>query len=166
MQINSLLAQIHALQERIAALNGATPATGAHLSCLVLTHNFGPNDTDATTNGEVSKLQRFLTADPSFYPEASVTGYFGPATTRALQRYQARNGIVSSGDPQLHRLRFRRSQDARIRDARMHSDPSPTSELVTRFDQSFSPLECVRASAWTRSLPVAYEARPSVNSAA
>lgn len=68
-------------------------------TCLPLTHNVGLDDTDATTGGDVTRLQQFLATDHSIYPEGLITGYFGPATLRAVQRWQARAGVVSSGDP-------------------------------------------------------------------
>lgn len=47
----------------------------------------------------VSALQEFLKKDPVLYPEGLVTGFFGPATERAVQRFQKKYGIVSSGTP-------------------------------------------------------------------
>ena len=38
-----------------------------------------------------------LSQDSEIYPEQKVTGYFGPATKRAVQRFQKKYGIVSSG---------------------------------------------------------------------
>lgn len=57
---------------------------------------------DSTTGGQVTMLQRFLAGDSSVYPEGSITGYFGPATERAVQRWQAQNGVVSSGSPETN----------------------------------------------------------------
>ena len=48
---------------------------------------------------EVSALQEFLKKDPVIYPEELVTGFFGPATERAVQRFQKKHGLVSSGSP-------------------------------------------------------------------
>ncbi len=48
---------------------------------------------------DVAHLQRFLQQTGDF-KEASTTTYFGPATERALQAWQARTGIVSDGDAQ------------------------------------------------------------------
>ncbi len=48
---------------------------------------------------QVSLLQEFLKRDATLYPEGLVTGFFGPATERAVQRFQARYGIVSGGTP-------------------------------------------------------------------
>ena len=65
-------------------------------SCLDLKKSLFQGRTDATTNGEVSRLQAFLKAKGDYdYPE--VTGYFGPVTERAVQKWQERNGVVSSG---------------------------------------------------------------------
>ncbi|MES3004574.1 MAG: fibronectin type III domain-containing protein [Patescibacteria group bacterium] len=49
--------------------------------------------------GDVSDLQVFLATNPSIYPSGLVTGYFGSLTQSAVQRFQAANGIVSSGTP-------------------------------------------------------------------
>jgi PKD repeat protein len=54
---------------------------------------------DVSTGSQVSALQKFLAQDRSIYPEGEVTGYFGPQTQKAVQRFQARYGIVTSGTP-------------------------------------------------------------------
>lgn len=48
---------------------------------------------------DVSELQEFLAQDPTVYPEALVTGYFGQLTVNAVQRWQAIHGVVTSGTP-------------------------------------------------------------------
>src|SRR3990167_11484481 len=45
----------------------------------------------------VTSLQQFLAADVSVYPEGLVTGYFGPLTRAAVQRFQCKQGIVCGG---------------------------------------------------------------------
>jgi peptidoglycan hydrolase-like protein with peptidoglycan-binding domain len=47
---------------------------------------------------EVRALQEVLARDKSIYPEGIVSGYFGPLTTRAIQVFQRRHGIISFGD--------------------------------------------------------------------
>jgi peptidoglycan hydrolase-like protein with peptidoglycan-binding domain len=48
----------------------------------------------------VRTLQELLAREPDVYPEALVTGYFGPLTKQAVQRFQLKHGVVSStGDP-------------------------------------------------------------------
>lgn len=77
------------------ALSGGTSATEGTASsgapCLDLNNNLYVDVSDATTEGEVSKLQKFL--------GGRVTGYFGPATLQLVQNLQKANGIASSGSP-------------------------------------------------------------------
>ncbi len=97
-QIRSLLAQIASLQSQIGAPPTSSASTG--VACVSLSNSLSLDDTDADTNGDVTKLQRFLASQGgSVYPERRITGYFGPATLRAVQRWQAAHGLVSSGDP-------------------------------------------------------------------
>ncbi len=48
---------------------------------------------------DVRRLQEILARDPALYPEGIVSGFFGALTERAVQRFQMRHGIVSSGTP-------------------------------------------------------------------
>ncbi len=48
---------------------------------------------------DVKELQNFL-KQKGYYTYRKITGYFGPATQRAVQRFQAKMGIVSYGDPE------------------------------------------------------------------
>ncbi len=48
---------------------------------------------------QVTELQTYLATNASIYPEGLVTGYFGPLTQAAVQRFQAAQNIVSSGSP-------------------------------------------------------------------
>lgn len=45
---------------------------------------------------DVSALQEFLSKN-GYYPEGLVTGYMGPATVRAIKRFQEQNGIAKMG---------------------------------------------------------------------
>ena len=47
---------------------------------------------------DVKSLQAFLSSDASLYPEGDITGFFGPATRRAIQRFQEKYGIAKAGD--------------------------------------------------------------------
>jgi len=51
-------------------------------------------------NSDVRRLQQLLATNQSIYPEAITTGYYGTLTQRAVQRFQAKYGIASSGTPQ------------------------------------------------------------------
>lgn len=46
---------------------------------------------------EVKTIQEILKTDPSIYPQGYVTGYYGPLTTDAVKRLQARCGIPETG---------------------------------------------------------------------
>jgi peptidoglycan hydrolase-like protein with peptidoglycan-binding domain len=52
-----------------------------------------------STGGDVRSLQTYLATNADLYPEGLVTGYFGSLTQAAVQRFQAAQGIVSSGTP-------------------------------------------------------------------
>ncbi|MEK7169930.1 MAG: YCF48-related protein [Patescibacteria group bacterium] len=47
---------------------------------------------------DVKKLQEILSADAEVYPEGDITGYFGPATKRAVGKFQEKHGIASPDD--------------------------------------------------------------------
>ncbi len=51
------------------------------------------------TGDDVKALQEFFAQDKTIYPEGLTTGYFGSATLRAIQRFQAKYGIATSGTP-------------------------------------------------------------------
>jgi len=50
-------------------------------------------------NSEVKMLQEMLATDSSIYPEGITSGYFGSLTQRAVERFQKKYKIVSSGTP-------------------------------------------------------------------
>jgi arylsulfatase A-like enzyme len=59
----------------------------------IITTNLYLGIRDSADNTDVAKLQRFLRATGDFtYPY--ITGYFGPVTRTAVQKYQIRNKIV------------------------------------------------------------------------
>ncbi len=67
------------------------PATEPTVSLPAIELSMGMENTD------VVKLQALLATDPSVYPEGKVTGYFGPATRRAVQRFQKKYGLSTVG---------------------------------------------------------------------
>lgn len=95
-QIAALLQQIAVLQQRVQAPIVAPSygaASGGQCPSLPRTLHSGLFGSD------VADLQRFLARDVSIYPEATISGYFGALTERAVQRFQAREGVVSAGSP-------------------------------------------------------------------
>lgn len=88
--ILELQSQITALQTRIAELKaseGQAPLTFVF-------------DRDLFRGGEgddVRKLQEFFAKDQGIYPNGLITGYFGVLTEKAVQRFQEKHNIVSTG---------------------------------------------------------------------
>lgn len=101
-QIQTLLIEVQKLQADIVRQSGTTvtattpivPA-GVRSTCPLI----GRVLKRGMTGDDVSRLQTYLAADPSVYPEALVSGYFGALTEVAVQRWQTKYNIVSSGDP-------------------------------------------------------------------
>jgi len=75
-------------------------ATFQYSRCPDLQFNLERGDRDVNVAVEVTMAQRFFAQDTRLYPEGEITGYFGPATERAVQRFQERHGIVARGDYQ------------------------------------------------------------------
>ena len=95
-QAQSLLAQIAALQAQLGG--GGTVVTGVQTdssSCPLV----GRSLRRGVSGPDVTRLQQFLARDPSIYPEAIVSGYYGALTEAAVQRWQVKYNIVSSGSP-------------------------------------------------------------------
>lgn len=80
-----------------AQVSGHFSGTGSTCALVSVTLRLGSSD--ATTGGQVSNLQRYLTLTGDF-THASITGYYGPATEAAVQRFQCRVGIVCNGAPE------------------------------------------------------------------
>lgn len=65
----------------------------------VSSYNFTRNLAVGMAGEDVTALQVFLAQYPSFYPEGLVTGYFGQATRRAVERFQVQYGLGDSATP-------------------------------------------------------------------
>ncbi len=78
------------------------PASVSHSSAAsikaIRTVTFSAALARGSRGAQVTALQQFLAEDSSLYPEGLVTGYFGPATLAAVERFQARYGVTQSGD--------------------------------------------------------------------
>ncbi len=87
--IEELEARIQQLTQQLAALQAEQ---SADTSCVVLSQRLALGSTDASTYGEVSRLQTFL--------GMSATGTFDAATQTRVQQWQAQNGVVAEGTPE------------------------------------------------------------------
>lgn len=61
-------------------------------------NNFTLQLARGSRNAQVTALQTFLAQNATLYPEGSVTGFFGPATERAVGRFQQKYGIANPDD--------------------------------------------------------------------
>jgi peptidoglycan hydrolase-like protein with peptidoglycan-binding domain len=50
-----------------------------------------------SSGADVTRLQQFLATDPSTYPSGTASGYFGILTRAAVEAWQIKYGVVSSG---------------------------------------------------------------------
>ncbi len=107
-QAQALLQQVAALQAQLAAQGGTvTNSTAVNAGAVTATQNGSVNSSACPNIGrvlkrgssgdDVTRLQQFLALDVSVYPEGTISGYFGPLTEQAVQRWQAKYNIVSSG---------------------------------------------------------------------
>lgn len=80
----------------------SVPTPVALSTCAAFTGIILPakNEKDIDTTGVVKRLQTILAKDKTIYPEGLVTGYFGPATKKAVQALQKKHDIISSGTPE------------------------------------------------------------------
>jgi peptidoglycan hydrolase-like protein with peptidoglycan-binding domain len=92
-QVQTLLSQVQQLQQKGVLPASAGSSSGGSCPALSRTLKLGMSGTDVT------QLQQYLATDPSVYPEGTVTGYFGNLTQTAVQRFQTKYAIVSSGSP-------------------------------------------------------------------
>ncbi|MBI4087792.1 peptidoglycan-binding protein, partial [Candidatus Kaiserbacteria bacterium] len=98
-QLNQLLRQLSSLQQQQAS--GVVPNASPIAAPISSSSCFYTNRSLrlGSQGDDVVALQRFLAADSSLYPEGAISGYFGALTQAAIQRFQIRYGIVSSGTP-------------------------------------------------------------------
>ena len=93
-QANALLAQVTALQAQYSGNPSVVAPTG-----IGTCPNLGRSLRRGISGDDVLRLQQFLARDVSVYPEAITSGYYGALTERAVQRWQVKYNIVSSGSP-------------------------------------------------------------------
>ncbi len=83
-----------AIIKPITPVRSITPIP-LNTSCLLTTSlSYG------MSGASVSQLQRMLGTDSAVYPEKEVTGFYGLLTQKAIERFQLKYGIITSGTPQ------------------------------------------------------------------
>ncbi|MHB1086791.1 MAG: peptidoglycan-binding domain-containing protein [Minisyncoccota bacterium] len=96
-QIQALLAQIEALKTQIAQLVGTNTVSQATAQQIRQTFRFSAPLRMGMSGEEVRKLQKILSTDPTLFSEDNITGFFGPRTKKALERFQEHFGIDAIG---------------------------------------------------------------------
>ncbi len=96
--ISELQAQLAALQQQVAVLRAQLPQTAAPQSGAASCPDLSRNLSRGSRGEDVRQLQQFLISQ-NLLAADSATGFFGSFTERAIQQWQSRNGIVSSGTP-------------------------------------------------------------------
>jgi len=91
---SDLLTQISLLRERLANLQSQQVAVKQDLQAAV---QISRTLTVGMSGDDVTELQKLLASDSAIYPEALVTGYYGPLTVSAVKRFQGRFGIDQVG---------------------------------------------------------------------
>lgn len=104
-QIQVLLKQVQDLQRQLESIrNGITlvqptvtqpvfPTTPTSVMCPELPKliKFG------NTGNEVKNIQKFLAKDKEIYPQGLATGYFGPMTEKAVEKFQEKYNLEVTG---------------------------------------------------------------------
>lgn len=109
-QLASVRSSLERIESQIVSIEGVvagvSTTTTSKLSsffknrpttCLDLRLALRFGMSDASANGEVSKLQKFL-SESGLYG-GGITGFFGPQTQAAVEAFQAQYGVVATGTP-------------------------------------------------------------------
>lgn len=75
--------------------NTGTPSPTSSITAATL---FTANLSVGITSSDVYRLQQLLATDIEIYPEGILSGYFGPLTEAAVQRFQLKYGVVNSAE--------------------------------------------------------------------
>jgi len=86
----TLYAEVAALEAQIAAIEATSSAPSCAPPTLTRSLDLG------STGSDVSALQQFLESK-GYYTYPSITGYFGPASEKAVAAFQGANGISPVG---------------------------------------------------------------------
>lgn len=96
--ILQLQAQLQEMQLRLAALKTAQQNVQTSQTSVSETVQLLRSLRSGMSGDDVKALQALLASENNIYPEGLITGYFGPATARAVKRFQAKHGIEQIGN--------------------------------------------------------------------
>ncbi len=92
----SMLALIQQLQERVAELQAQLSATRGEIR--EVREEIRQTWREGMRSEEVRRVQELLSTDPELYPEGFTTGFFGSMTRAAVERFQARHELPTTGE--------------------------------------------------------------------
>ncbi|MFY9493257.1 MAG: peptidoglycan-binding domain-containing protein [Minisyncoccia bacterium] len=92
---NQIQSQIQAIQQQIQSITSGSAAQVAPVvsGSVSIDSELNPG----ARNDEVMDLQKLLAQDPTIYPEGTVSGFYGPKTTAAVKKFQAKYGLPAVG---------------------------------------------------------------------
>ncbi|MEA3453147.1 MAG: peptidoglycan-binding protein [Patescibacteria group bacterium] len=96
-KIGELTLQITALSEELVSLKKAQGEVKGTVKKIKGMVRITRQLSRGMSNEEVTLLQELLATDPEVYPEALITGYFGPLTERAVKRFQKKMRVELAG---------------------------------------------------------------------
>ena len=96
-QVQAMLMQIQALQAQIQAMQTAQLQVQTAQTNIQSTLSLIRNLRQGMSGEDVSALQAVLAADPTIYPEGSITGFYGRLTAEAVKKFQRKHGIETLG---------------------------------------------------------------------
>ncbi len=96
-QIQALLDQVKKLQTQLETLKTAQGQVQTAVAEVKSTLTLIRSLREGMTGDDVKTLQAILASDPEVYPEGLITGFYGPMTSRAVMKFQAKSGIEQVG---------------------------------------------------------------------
>jgi HEPN domain-containing protein len=84
--LQNLMKQVETLQSQLAALKGD------------IREEIRAGLKEGMEDEDVKKIQELLATDPTLYPKGLVSGYYGPLTKEAIERFQARYALTVTGE--------------------------------------------------------------------
>ena len=100
-QISQLLVQIQSLEKQINQFQTELGVGTALATTPIVFPEFTRFLSFGARGNDVENLQKLLAQDKEIYSEGLITGYFGPLTEKAVQRWQKKQGIVSFGSAEM-----------------------------------------------------------------
>ncbi len=96
-QVTALIAQVAELQTQVQKLLESRQVFQEEIKSSAEQLRLERQLVAGSRGEDVRLLQELLASDPDIYPEGLITGYFGPLTSRAVARIQARVGLEQVG---------------------------------------------------------------------